>query len=472
MSLNFQINNASGNLENLVDQIMSGWDTGDFDFTDLRDLIEGKISILDYIQKIKFFLLVIVSSLLLVITWLLLCLPKVFCRYWRRCCCCIRERKHDIGFTGRLVVVALGGTAVTLAFIFGVMTAATEAKGVAGVRSLQCHLYTTIGEMIKGSDPNIVATERFIGALPLFKDIRELSGKLDLDQDDSIVADLRAQIEEDFNFAKNIAASKGTLKAFREGLNGVNTKTAYHKCAACDLMDTQKPLGQLMQAFENALSSDFDISEQIGNMFDQFEFPSIVLDQIIPVNEMDTMVKNATASLAQTQPSISSGLVSAEVMFGIACSFLLLLMVLGALWLIMFFFRSKRTGTKLVCLQWNILCLCAFLLFLVAGVVGLLMDFLMRGCQYATDELVANDDWTWLMGKIDPGGTTIIPKLVDGCLKSEGSGDLVEILGYKQEFDSVVQAVEDAVSDAINKLPKPPDVKVPGNSRANSTLRT
>ncbi|PHJ22355.1 transmembrane protein [Cystoisospora suis] len=459
-----QLNNASGSLENLVDQIMSGWDTQSFDYAVLGDLIDGKISILDYLKKLKFFLLVIVAALLLVVTWFVFCLPKVFCRYWRRCCCCIRERKHDIGFTGRLVVVALGGTAVTLVFIFGVMTAATEAKGVAGIRSLQCHLYTTIGEMIKGSDPNIVATERFIGVRPLFKDIRELSAKLDTSSEESIVADFRAQIEEDFNFEPNLDASRGALTSLEKALKNAEVKQMFHKCAGCDMMADNKPLGMMVKAFQKILGTNLDISSQIAEMFEQFTFPTIVLDQIIPVTEMDGLVKNATDTLAQTQPSISGGLVSAEVMFGIACSFVLLLMVLGALWLIMFFFRSKRTGTKLVCLQWNVLCLCAFLLFLVAGVVGLVMDFLMRGCQYTSDELIGKDNWTWILDKVDPDGSTIITKLADGCLTSEGSGDLVDILGYKEEFDDMVTSVEKAVNDAVNKLPTPPKIEIPGNS--------
>nr|PIM05011.1 putative transmembrane protein [Toxoplasma gondii COUG] len=440
---------------------MAGWAIGDFNYTMLLQLVDQEISVFDYLKANYVFLALIAVSVLLLALWLFLCLPKVFCRWCRKCCCCIREKRHKLGYVGRVVVVAVGGAAVVLAFIFAVVAASTEASGINGVRTLQCHMYTTVGEMIKGSNPEVQVKERFIGVSPLAEDIRDLSAKLDVSNPDSLLTDLRDQIEEDFNFKAELAASVGSLKAFRQSMGVEMPENSAHVCYGCNAI-SESSVQELLDKYEQILGTDMDMSEFINQMFKKLNFPSIVLDEIIPVNEIEEVVKNATDALAETQPTISSSLTMAEVSFALACSFVILMVAVGAVWLVFFFIRSGKTGTKLACIQWNTLCVCMFVLLIVAGVFGFVMDLLMRGCQYTTTVLVEKDDWSWIIDKVDPERQSPFGLIVDGCLADRGSGDLVEIFGYKEEFDNMVAEVKDTIKRAVENLPEPPELPIQG----------
>ncbi|CBZ55722.1 conserved hypothetical protein [Neospora caninum Liverpool] len=456
-----QISGAAGTVGGLADQLMAGWAMGDFNYTMLLQLVDQEISVVDYLKANYLFLALIAVSVLLLVLWLFFCLPKVCCRWYRKCCCCIREHTHKLGLTGRMVVVAVGGVALVLAFIFGVVTASTEASGINGVRALQCHMYTTVGEMIKGSDPAVVVNERFIGVSPLAQEIRDLSIKLDTTNPQSLLTDLRAQIEEDFHFEEERAGAVGSLKAFRQSMEIASLGDSAHICYGCKAV-SERTVQELLDKYQEILETNLDLTNYIDVMFENINFPTIVLDKIIPVNEVEEVVKNATETLAETQPSISSSLTMAEVVFALACSFVLLMVVMGAVWLVFFFIRSGKTGTKLACIQWNTLCVCMFVLLIVAGVFGFVMDLLLRGCQYANTVLIEKDDWSWLVDKIDPDRATPISLLADGCLADGGNGDLVDIFGYKDEFNNMVSEVEETIRRAVGNLPQTPELPIQG----------
>ncbi|PFH37511.1 hypothetical protein BESB_039690 [Besnoitia besnoiti] len=449
---------------------MAGWAMGSFDYTLLLDLVDQKISVIDYVKANYLFLALIVVSILLLLVWFFFCLPKVCCRWYRKCCCCIRERKHQFGFTGRLIVVVVGGIGVGLAFVFGTTTAATEASGINGAQALQCHMYTTVGEMIKGSDPEVEEKAPFIGVSPLLQDIRDLSVKLDTSNPDSLLKDLRDQVSEDFDFTRELAGARGSLKAFRTGMESASLDGSYHICYGCKSI-ADSTIQDLLNGYEKVLETNMDLTSLIDQMFEEFTFPTIVLDKIIPVNEVERVIKNATDTLAQTQPAISSSLTMTEVVLSLACTFVLLMTILGAIWLAFFFIRSRKTGTKLACVQWNVLCICMFVMLLVAGLVGFVMDILMRGCQYVNTVVVEQDDWSWILDKIDPDRQSLLSPLVDGCLMEKGSGDMIEIFGYKEEFDSMVADVEAAIKDAVANLPAPPELPINDLDSFNELLQ-